>query len=491
MRISPVEIILKHPHSLMCPTDEYYANLATKLFNASRDTILGKVLGQYNRKELAINMAMYAEDIIAELGFWRSFVEQHQALYGKPLPFHEVTDYEADIPHSEDIQVLIWLMLTESDIEHSYNPISPSIQDLASIFLRIIDKAFDNGPENTVLADYIHHARFMDDYLNMRDMMDFMQSSCYLTHSNSDEYLEKEIKLSEDIFGSKCEEHNSFDPIYYTAKCNSVFSIKTGPLALYPKQWLSNLMRTNGQHAAAQRIDDIQYKPISYYHIEKYDDRAITIKDVDDNVFELDRSSFGDNIGNALANSKIYVGAAVCFDGVWSANGLSSWPNNEQPFNELKQRHQTDKQRYQKYDFNPIVKKFDGRQLFYFATPEDCNHFLVQLGFPDLQKTDELTDIDNVALFINPDTSNIAVIYNCAEAIRDVQNPYYNPDIAFEIASEVISETDYVSDELVHYLLRHNMLPDASFLDSDKYDGLRLMQDNIDFYARATRQNYY
>lgn len=59
-------------------------------------------------KRMAIKQTLYFEDMVSEIGLWHSFVQKHQQLYGKALPFYHVEkDYTLDEPHIEDVQFLL------------------------------------------------------------------------------------------------------------------------------------------------------------------------------------------------------------------------------------------------------------------------------------------------------------------------------------------------------------------------------------------------
>lgn len=89
-------------------------------------------------KEICLYTAAYLEDVISELGLWRSFVNKHSELYGTALPFYTLTpDYTKDEINEEDIRFIIWNTLQKAPYPHSYiHPMTTSIRQTAKMFSR-------------------------------------------------------------------------------------------------------------------------------------------------------------------------------------------------------------------------------------------------------------------------------------------------------------------------------------------------------------------
>lgn len=474
--------------------DKQYANIATRLFNASRLASAELMLSQEDRKFLSIKLAMYLEDIIADIGIWRSFVEAHQQLYGKPLPFYQTNDdYYPDEPHFEDIMFLIWHELLSVHRNRIFNPNCEPIRQLAKAMYAIIDKEFDRAPENHGLRKWFEEATFMDDFILFRNMLHFMFFQCYLTQSDdSDEYLSHTIETLENLFHRECEEWMPYDPIYYMASNTAIFQFKIGPLALYPKQWIANLLRSNGNEDAAKRAEEVKFKTISVFKILKHDPESITFMNLDGESFVVDKLSFGEHIDEALANNKIYMGAFARFDGRWNTNGLSSWMNNVKDFDkELKENEKRRKQ-FVNYDYSSWIAKHNGQQLFYFASKKEFDEFAKSELQMNVDNLNEDRPIDNITVFINPSTSNVSVLCNVAPCINDANNPFYDTAIAHEETTNLLLNTDNTADELIHHLIANKMLNEGSLPDDGNPSmSQRLMQDNIDFLARVLRHNDY
>lgn len=486
LTFTELDITAMHPDAIYSSTDRYYANLASRLFVATRDTAFGRLFGQDERSLLALRLTAYLEDIITDVGFWRSFVELHQKLYGKPLPFCDTDDYEPYVPHREDVQFLVWNVSISIDQENACSPHSPLVQEVVDKVFPLLDRDFDRAPENSELKDWADQVSFIEDYVDVRNQFMYFMSGCYLT-ADDDFYsfLKEQIPVIEELYHQKCYEESPHDPIYYMALCTVIYTHKVGPLALYPKQWLAALLRSNGRCTDADRVEQMRYSPVGMYEVKEYKGTTVTFCNVDEEQFEVEKSSFGENIEETIKCNDLYLGSMVFFDGVWNANGISAWAKGGEMMRELRAERKAYKKHYRDYDYREFVEKHGGRQLFYFASWQQASQFLSAELKCNTQNTGEPGD--NVTVFVNPETANVSIISDVAQYIKDVNNPLYDSEAASNLI-ELMGGTDKSADEMLRYLIAHGMLSEGRFPGEN---GLRLMQENLDFIARTVRRDDY
>ena len=86
----------------------------------------------------------------------------------------------------------------------------------------------------------------------------------------------------------------------------------------------------------------------------------------------------------------------------------------------------------------------------------------------------------------------LAFVVGGAQCICDPRNPYYDRKNARNDALGVVVDGRQTPGVVARYLIAHGMLPDAGINSArgDEY-GRRLLQDNIDFFARAYRREDY
>ena len=95
------------PYDKLAPTDLYYLKLSNEVKKALVETKESHTLFIYLDPDevdmLACFLTSYFEDLISETNIWNSFVGMHKRLYGKTLPFYDLSEYFEDEINVQDI----------------------------------------------------------------------------------------------------------------------------------------------------------------------------------------------------------------------------------------------------------------------------------------------------------------------------------------------------------------------------------------------------
>ena len=143
-------------------TDPYYWEGCNKLANDALETELGKKVPKSVIKRLSLCAVGYLQDIVADAGVWRSFVEANRKLYGWSVPFHETTEEYVDYElNREDLRFLVWYALAMGfeDMRDIY-PHDPSILVLADRWFGYMESIYEEAP----VPDTYNIARGLDFY---------------------------------------------------------------------------------------------------------------------------------------------------------------------------------------------------------------------------------------------------------------------------------------------------------------------------------------
>lgn len=109
IKIFPKDWMQLHPYKQSTPVDSYYTSIANKIYDILIQTELINSFEGDESKQICIRMAAYFEDVISELGIWRTFITAHKERYGKYLPFYTTDDhYYDDEVNFEDVRFLLW-----------------------------------------------------------------------------------------------------------------------------------------------------------------------------------------------------------------------------------------------------------------------------------------------------------------------------------------------------------------------------------------------
>lgn len=150
-KITTKEFLLRQP-SFPEPTetDTYYVGLANKLLDVCSHSELSRQLADGITRRIALTLTDYMQDIVADGGLWRSFVDANRELYGWSVPFHpvpeEYVDYELN---REDVRFLVWYVIAMLDEERrDIYPHQQDVLDMADACFCLLDNEYDDAPVN-------------------------------------------------------------------------------------------------------------------------------------------------------------------------------------------------------------------------------------------------------------------------------------------------------------------------------------------------------
>ncbi len=239
-------------------TDKYYLGIANKLLDIYVASGILKEIPERLVKRMCLCITGYFQDIVADAGIWRSFVDACRKLYGYSVPFHEegekYVDYELNI---EDIRFLTWysLAMVFEDMRDLY-PHDSRILDLAEKWFGFLAEVYDDAPvpegynisrglefhdpEDSEKIYHLGHWLFLHCYL--------MTPAFALTLSQI--MADPELMKSQDItlLQNRIEQSMMEDP--------------TGPLSLFIPEWLQLIIEGK---MPKERVDDNNKDRHPYY----------------------------------------------------------------------------------------------------------------------------------------------------------------------------------------------------------------------------------
>ena len=278
-----------HPFGVSSPTDADYVRIAKAVFDRLRYTPFCAERSDEEMKRMAIKLTLYFEDMVSEIGLWHSFVQKHQQLYGKPLPFYHVEkNYTPDEPHIEDIQFLLW----DSTLDDEYsdtlvNPENEALAHAARTVYTYFMELFEDTPINDDLYDFFHEACFTDNFYDVRQVLKWYFFDCYLTSgrfqkTTFDEALDYQMDL--------CQGNRQI--AQSAAEASIAFRYQVGPLALILQEWLAALLTVHGHTEKAANVATIEAKELEPYVLEHYDRQTVTLRNVDDELMTVRRTEY-------------------------------------------------------------------------------------------------------------------------------------------------------------------------------------------------------
>ncbi len=215
-------------------SDMFYYDVANRLFDVYAASEFSQSLPAEVGKGLCMGLVGYFQDIVADAGIWRSFVDTNRRLYGWSVPFHEegeeYIDYELN---KEDVRFLTWyiIAMTYEDMRDLY-PHDSRLLELADALFACLDSRYDDAPEPEGY-NLARGLEFSDpeDKEEIYHLGSWLFLHCYLMTpafalTMNGIMADPELLKSNDVVKL----HNRIE--------QSMLQDPTGPLALYIPEWL-------------------------------------------------------------------------------------------------------------------------------------------------------------------------------------------------------------------------------------------------------------
>lgn len=129
-------------------TDTFYLGVARDLLRIWNESGLMASYPESVRIRTAVCLTGYYQDVIADAGLWRSFINECRRMYGRTLPFFDVSedyiDYELN---PEDVRFMLWYCSSMVYEENRFaNPMSEEIEKLAAKMYDYLEEAYEQAP---------------------------------------------------------------------------------------------------------------------------------------------------------------------------------------------------------------------------------------------------------------------------------------------------------------------------------------------------------
>ena len=181
-RIALKDWLEYHPYHREVSSDHFYLDLCNDIQHEMLLIDVYDYLVGADYKYLACMLACYAEDTVSQTGIWTSFVDEHHKLYGKYLPFYDMTGYERGEINLADIQFLIWHFCSNLSVHtHFIDPYSIENAEIAAIVYAMFHEISGQAPVNEDLKTALTLAPDAD-IDTVREHLDFFFFGCYMHH---------------------------------------------------------------------------------------------------------------------------------------------------------------------------------------------------------------------------------------------------------------------------------------------------------------------
>lgn len=432
------------------------------------------------KKEIAINIAIYYEDKMSNIGLWNTFVEKHLKMYGYPLPFVdnlEVLDKE-DV-NADEVKLLIWMVLSRYFQDKFLNPLAIDDDTTASI-IRILEDD-DEIEINKSLYDFIYDKDTANDYFKLKKILFWLRRSYLLCSPLANDRYSDLYNL----FNKRISKNETF---YYV---ETMFSITTeiGPLSLPPHIWLAEMYYNHSMDSEASKLKKLKYCQQDIFLIKEINTEFAILKDSLGKEYKL-KNNFP-----TLNHKDLYVTTSLVLygDNNWEINGFMYESDHNQYRKNCEHKQQLAAS--YKHNYPHFMKRTKGKRIAFFENIDQLKDWL--------HKITPNTNINQIAHQL-PSCSQVGFISQKAgiifapdiiHAIKCKDNPYYKKCDDRQMRTETMNAVINIESthpELLNYLLENNMLQDGDISYNMPCKlGNEIFTHNIDFIARNHRRHYY
>lgn len=152
-------------------SDQWYVDFANRLLPLVQQSEYIKLLPAGREVKVALYLTWYLEDCVNNMGGWNRFIWFYCQIYQRYLPFYTLTDkYLADEVNLEDIQFILWSLVSVTNHEppaEPTDPFAPAIRALADEIYAVMEVAFEQAPITDFdTADWLPDIEYMviDDF---------------------------------------------------------------------------------------------------------------------------------------------------------------------------------------------------------------------------------------------------------------------------------------------------------------------------------------
>lgn len=242
IKIFPKDWLQLHPYKQSTPVDSYYTSIANRIYDFLIQTELVNSFEGDEAKQISIRLAAYFEDVISELGIWRTFITTHKALYGKYLPFYTPDDhYYDDEVNFEDVRFLLWHYTQQY---HGYrkgtfvSPDNPVNEWTARLIYQLFCDEWTTAPENTRMKKLFSAETRYDTQETYESFLIWFHYDMYLLTDSNQELKDQTQALWQEHRGSQ----ENISNLIMSLHQRLAYTGKTAFLSFTSPQWLAKVM---------------------------------------------------------------------------------------------------------------------------------------------------------------------------------------------------------------------------------------------------------
>lgn len=488
-----------HPYNEEVPSDQFYINLANDIQHEMllidvEDKMVG---GDY--KYMACMLACYLEDIVSHTGMWTSFIDEHNKLNNKYLPFYDMAGYDHGNINLADIQFLIWHFCSNLSIQNRFvDPYSIENTEIARFVYAMLNETAGSAPKNENLKTALTLAPDESIY-KVREHLDFVFLGCYLHRYYFASLMEEEIL---DVKNQKTM-HRNFDQLIDDRRANLLFNKVSPLLAQRSGEILAHWV--GEEHPLHQKLVALSNRREGLFLYEGETATHQKMKHIASGIL-VEVNNTGEVSPLTAGISTVRMGI-LQWDDEWYAMG-PVFPITDIDSVKIPER--------EKYLFAPVsshlgvVKREEecffevnyNKRVAIFESKLDTFTFIdrvwemyhLKYGMESMDRrmydVNDLTfnvdeDLDNLVVFFNP-RSGMEFFPNIAQCVSIWDNSYFDKNAETKIEDLILDER--ISSDFIFFLIENQLIEIEPIAGKR---GFHYVWANCDFLLRYWKKERY
>lgn len=215
-------------------TDSFYYDLCNQLVKSAIDSGIVSDIPEAVTGRVALCVIGYLQDVVADGGVWRSFINECRRLYGRTLPFFETSEEYIDYElNGEDVRFLIWYAISMyyEPARLSY-PLDEKYSRLAALWMEILSEKYEEAPIPEGYTKWREtEPGDPEDRKKVYELANWLFMHCYLMTPAFALTLNEIVAMNDP---------KNPDHMLELQKSleQAMYEVPTGPMAFYTAQWV-------------------------------------------------------------------------------------------------------------------------------------------------------------------------------------------------------------------------------------------------------------
>lgn len=302
------------PYQIQTSTDAYYLKLSNAVrqkFNSKYGFVFNMYITPEDIDLLSCFLVSWFEDVISGTNIWNTFVNQHQQLYGKKLPFYDTTDYFDGEINTADIAFLLWYFVNTIQHEKFVSPYNDFITGMAEELIELFDEEYEYAPENEVLKTFYTLPENETDYYRVRVLADTLLFKTWLFYPDSG------IELSSQVL-EIVQNYNDENTVSYLneTRDNLLHKHHARLLGLSGMEWAACILDKN--HPVRNELLNLSPRLRSYFFYKGQNETDVFIEHIaSGKKFNLTKKSFDYGYELTITDTILFMGIVQWMSEWW------------------------------------------------------------------------------------------------------------------------------------------------------------------------------